>query len=1275
MSSSDSDEDDCASIGSQDTVFEREYEIEDILAARRFGDKVLYLAKWVGYDLDQCTWEPRHSFGDEPVPSLWRERQVKLKRGEVKDVDVKDIHAQIKRAEQERQTRLDRRERLRQRRERLRQEEARAEEVRKARERASPARPKRTRGVAMKRISRDRVTAQDNSEDELGSPMKKRKLVRGRKPLAQQFDSEDELSATASSNTQPEVDTKREDQDGLKAARQLSEDAIDLIVKSSSSGLQSQDRAIDDSGQPTPHDQLISDLSKASGKNSDMIPATGVSQLAQSDAYNPANRLLVPDLDLDDAMSDGSLFGGSSQNDQTDPPDGEELSKTPARVHTSIPRSTGPEATHSPGGGAPTSTATSTKTFVRTRKTGISMTSEPVERRKSNKTGKDGGPAVAANAWSLRRQNTHRKYMQNHERPDADSLDIIDPKTGEIVRAAQRAADFSPPDLGNISYSPNDYSISDDERHANLWGDEPGTRTASIIRAKRPATCRRWLKQGGCKFGEGCHYLHELTDKWEAKTHSTCALWINGRCKFGDELCDRYHCQPNERNMYPPSASPAIGTYSAALRGQLSAAAFSALQRWERENGRQASVPTSDNLSPSSGIARSSMTYAQKMAKYVERYGPPPGEKRDITCRFWLRDRCTPRSGKPCEYAHACRTFVAFKISDPCKHWGERGSCIFSEALCLYHHCPFPGGDAAFLKYPMTCPAWKSGHCEYSAEDCDLYHVLWDPSVPEGERHPIASPESIVNDASDGELFEPATIATKLCFPASSSLDSLAASIAFTDASVLVATSFAYRAGELAFESTCFAADLAWRFQGARKPTHEGSIDAADDTTKDQLQKFGNFLLENLVGAIAYVGELMVVVHSPGDETWHSLHAANSGSSITAPLSLIAFDMTTLPGPFQVPINTVALGDQLPESASVPDITPIDLNPELLFCSAGGRKLRKLVYLMFPLDLEHEINALKTLLEEQEAQVMTTLEPGSWRVFVDRALSEKQEFIGGTVIWYPTITNYWQIPFMNIALHRASINHLRFETKMAVTATSAAVDNQRMTLIRIFSRGYAALVVDEVFIEEPHRALTIVQKFAAELEKSKTNSVPPNCLVVRPGIMEMLTDLRERGKSDDLKTKYYTQIGKLLLPLVYPYLLNMNDSGMDRGEYRPSLKLPTNQELPDYHVLASQNQAKATSALVAYFCQFTLSKVDQLSRFSVILPKYAGKDDVSSSDDDKEGRHDPILAPRTPKANELQKAKPDTEKRPPGDKTRRARQWQEQYRHVLFETSEKFLVR
>ncbi|KAF2219358.1 hypothetical protein BDZ85DRAFT_45608 [Elsinoe ampelina] len=1274
MSSSDSDEDDCASIGSQDTVFEREYEIEDILAARRFGDKVLYLAKWVGYDLDQCTWEPRHSFGDEPVPLLWRERQVKLKKGELKDVDVKDINAQIRRAEQERQNRLDRRERLRQRRERLRQAQARAEEARNARERASPARPKRTRGVAVKRTSRNGVTIQNDSEGELGSPVKKRKLVRGRKQLAAQTDSEDELSAIASTNSQPEVDTEGENRDGIKAARRLSEDAIDMVTKSSKSISQSEDTAVDSrqilsaSEEPTPHDQLISDLSKASRKDSNMIQASGITRPTEIGVSNPATGLSVPDLDMDDAMSDGSLFGGSSQNDRPDQPDGEEPSKTPARIHTAIPRSIGPIATDSPSG-ASASTATPTKTFVRTRTSGISMTSRPVERRKSNKIGEDGDPGVAANAWSLRRQNIHRKYMQNHERPDADSLDIIDPKTGEVVRAAQRAADFSPNDLGQTSYSPNDYSVSDDERRANLWGDEPGTRTASIIRAKRPATCRRWLKQGACKFGEECHYLHELTDKWEAKTHSTCALWVNGRCKFGDELCDRYHCRPNERNIYPPSASPARGTYSAALRGQLSAAAFSALQRWERQNGGQASVSTPDNLSPSSGIARSSMTYAQKMATYVERYGPPPREKKDITCRFWLRDRCTPRPGRSCEYAHACRTFVGFKMSDPCKHWAERGSCIFSEALCLYHHCPFSGGDAAFLKYPMTCPAWKSGHCEYSAEDCDLYHVLWDPSVPEGERHPVASPESIVNDASDGELFEPATIATKLRFPVSNSPDSLAVNIAFADSTVLIATSLAYRAGELAFENLCFAADLAWRFQDAHKPTHEGFIDAADDLTKDQLQNLSSHLLENLVGAIAYVGEVMVVVHAPDDETWHSLHAACSGSSIAAPLSLIAFDMTTLPGPFQVPFNTVA------GRASVPDIAPIDLNPELLFCSVGGRKLRKLVYLMFPLDLEHEMNALKTLLEEQEAQVMTTLEPGSWRVFIDKALSEKQEFIGGTVIWYPTITNYWQIPFMNIALHRASINHLRFETKVAITSTLAAVDSQRMTLTRIFTRGYAALIVDEVFIEEPHRALTIVQKFAAELEKSKTNSVPPNCLVVRPGIMEMLTELMERAKSDDLKTKYYTQIGKLMLPLVYPYLLNMNESGMNGAEYQPSLKLPTITELPEYHVLASQNQAKATSALVAYFCQFALSKVDQLSKFSVILPKYAGKDDVSASDDDTERRHDPILAPRTPKANELQREKADTDKRPPGDKTRRARQWQEQYRHVLFETSEKFLMR
>ncbi len=64
---------------------EPEYEVESILEKKRVGNKWKYRIKWVGYPLDQCTWEPEENLSNvqemlEEFESEWARKNKEVKK-------------------------------------------------------------------------------------------------------------------------------------------------------------------------------------------------------------------------------------------------------------------------------------------------------------------------------------------------------------------------------------------------------------------------------------------------------------------------------------------------------------------------------------------------------------------------------------------------------------------------------------------------------------------------------------------------------------------------------------------------------------------------------------------------------------------------------------------------------------------------------------------------------------------------------------------------------------------------------------------------------------------------------------------------------------------------------------------------------------------------------------------------------------------------------------------------------------------------------------------
>ena len=87
---------------------DKEYEVEDILIEYPVDGQTLYLVKWTGFNLHECTWEPAEGLSDQ-LMEMWRETKRKQAAGERKPFDLKQFVSAQQRAREEKEERHRRR--------------------------------------------------------------------------------------------------------------------------------------------------------------------------------------------------------------------------------------------------------------------------------------------------------------------------------------------------------------------------------------------------------------------------------------------------------------------------------------------------------------------------------------------------------------------------------------------------------------------------------------------------------------------------------------------------------------------------------------------------------------------------------------------------------------------------------------------------------------------------------------------------------------------------------------------------------------------------------------------------------------------------------------------------------------------------------------------------------------------------------------------------------------------------------------------------------------
>lgn len=164
----------------------------------------------------------------------------------------------------------------------------------------------------------------------------------------------------------------------------------------------------------------------------------------------------------------------------------------------------------------------------------------------------------------------------------------------------------------------------------------------------------------------------------------------------------------------------------------------------------------------------------------------------------------------------------------------------------------------------------------------------------------------------------------------------------------------------------------------------------------------------------------------------------------------------------------------------------------------------------------------------------------------------------------------------------------------------------QITYTRLFKRGYVTLITDDLLVHDPVRSLLIIRNFHKDnLVRSQKNRV--NKLYFRPQILRFVETLakaaNESGKDERIS---YMELYALLYQLTFPTTkIEGTDEAISLVEEIPLIVSEDGAGWEDYDQLWNDDPAGATEFLVQMFIAWTLMQVEELRRYSIILP--AGK--------------------------------------------------------------------
>ncbi|KAF2156212.1 hypothetical protein K461DRAFT_318808 [Myriangium duriaei CBS 260.36] len=841
---------------------------------------------------------------------------------------------------------------------------------------------------------------------------------------------------------------------------------------------------------------------------------------------------------------------------------------------------------------------------------------------------------------NLSTENRFKKYGRENERaPDADSLTFVDAKTGQTTTSVFRR-DLSPTLTGPQRDSSLPRRLS---QPSETEQDE--TRPVRVpekenVEDDRNSSASLSTVQSRNQISIPSHA--EKTNPDWVRQNVECRLWLkHGSCKFGDSCRFAHHycelLQPKE---------PRVCSFW--QKGKCHLPVWQCLYHHGFQDPITGEFPDKDqnrrphvDTSSEDGLKENASNNSA-WSKWVSR--------KDITCRYWLLGTCR-ETATGCKFAHEQRDQVVSKRKRTCKSW-LAGRCPHSDAFCAFYHCrPNSNDEEDFgIRNFRTCEAWKAGRCLLAEDKCPAYHCFWSRNA-----------DGIRNSADDDQHIESED-------PPVDTITLPAVNITWSNGSEFV-VSYLIQEGRpgipprsrIAIRADCPSGKHPALVNSSQQPVSRGMI-YRGPIARDNMQ-FDNwvaYLEENDLDAVGTLDGAIVVISS-------AKPSASANIGLNTFLTFSIFEQNTLVSADVSPEVTL---QKTSENDMFRAWAKFDIDH--IFAQYKGKPSKKIVFLMIPNAYEAEIYALSRYLKLNQVTVFLPDSTSAWDEFIRAHKDPKLEGErGGCVLWHPSVSNYWQVPKMLFALWRSNINFFRLDV-------FDPIDEIRSTCTRIFPRGLALLVTDDAIIHEAHYTLDLIEHFHRGVFQTPTCD-RKNRLFFRPGILDFVMGLG-LAATDNSKKELYFRMTQLLHDLLRPWTHPKDPAPFDAEPLIVSSDEGTNYPLVEYASSWGEHPKRATYLLVQVFVLWSLTQVEDLRRFGVIVPLRVKHPNHEDSDSDMEDSEPDAYVPRSPATPKTPRRDSSPSRRHSNastghrtDRDARISFWAKKYQHVWFLSAERWM--
>lgn len=817
----------------------------------------------------------------------------------------------------------------------------------------------------------------------------------------------------------------------------------------------------------------------------------------------------------------------------------------------------------------------------------------------------------------LRMQHAVQKSAHEEGAPDLSALNIIDPKTGNVVvpsrasaasvaaakKSATKTAAGTNTAPGVTASTPLATVVSSIDGAYARRSPPPSARNPQALPVRSADGSASDLRVENTSERQHSAISGDANASLPIRRASICRYWREGTCKYSAPDCHYAHA------FEAGDASKKLGHHAPSLRlppqeehyntGQLRCHFLRTTGYCKRGAACRYAHHDTPYDAPPPGVtiadARASqLAYAQPSMSR----DPQKTRKRDNTCRFW-RTHSSCRRGEHCPFSHSDTGFD--KPPPP----------GISKKMLPWNAAPEPRSNLA----PTGDQRWKSGSdAEVPRQSFDR-PVFDEPQyakVPEatpaqmgfhGPPDLVVSPEPLIASAMHTSLPGPQMS------PASgnSLWDVGSASVAVITTSamlklyhqgsehphsirltldVLGDSMFTHMVGDspvLCAEHAILTSDVqAVLWHDIQNSSNAASAVIHMDVSSEhevssvaELCKLHECCL--LASAEGY-SATNILVYPSNAEQWKFLEAPGLPSDSGASLKLCAFD--------GCPDLRRRLSSRLTP-------TSLDLrSPALIVGEVLARVERsrifdkgvEAVFLMIPPAHAAELDFLKQVFVEMKCKVYHAGMPGSWTYFCkryDRA---------GVVLVHPN-TPLWRIP----KLHEMTLRPTSFFT-IGIDYTAALLDDREdvFECTRLFPLGGAALLTDDLIVHYPEAATEIIQNFL-DATSSKPEGAEVYKIVARPGLKRFLVEnFIERGRPDERQLRLYGAVCDLCPP-------EDEDLEDPPNPLATSHLVSINPELlPSFAGLWERDQEAAADVLVEWFAGWALLHASRFRKFAVI---------------------------------------------------------------------------